>query len=118
LVSPHYPSCLVNTTNTPRYSFVFPNTGLVTASLAIGISLESEPIKIFGTVLAALVVIVWVVVFLLMIQALWERTLLWPGKITGGEAMRRRWLRVGGEGDKYTLSVPKFFRQVGRRMSS
>jgi tellurite resistance protein TehA-like permease len=46
------------------FSFVFPNTALVTATQAIGKSLGSDAIQIFGTVMAGLLVLVWIFVFL------------------------------------------------------
>ena len=61
-----------------RYSFVFPNTALVTATLAVGKSLDTSAIQIFGTVLAVLVVVIWIFVFYKMIRALYLRRLLWP----------------------------------------
>jgi len=73
------------------YSFVFPNTALVTATLAIGKSLQSNAIQIFGTVLAVLLVVVWICVFCLMIRALILRKLLWPGAIRGPDASITKW---------------------------
>jgi len=40
------------------FSFVFPNTALVTATLAIGRSLEARAVQVFGYVLLAFVTIV------------------------------------------------------------
>lgn len=62
------------------YSFVFPNTALVTATQAIGKTFSSEPIKIVGTVMAGILVLVWITVFCLMIRALILKRLLWPEK--------------------------------------
>lgn len=73
------------------FSFVFPNTALVTATQALGKSLNSNGLKIFGTVMAVLLVILWIFVFGMMIRALWLRRLLWPGEIDGAEASRWRW---------------------------
>jgi tellurite resistance protein TehA-like permease len=67
------------------FSFVFPNTALVTATQAIGKSLNADAIKIFGTVLAGLLVLVWIFVFYMMIRALCKRRLLWPGGVDGSE---------------------------------
>ncbi|KAK0674642.1 putative transporter [Cercophora samala] len=60
------------------FSFVFPNTALVTATEAIGIQLGSEGLKIFGCVLAAGIVVVWGLVVGRMVGCLWKRELLWP----------------------------------------
>lgn len=97
------------------YSFVFPNTALVTATLAIGNSLESDPIKIFGTVLGVLVVIVWIIVFCLMLRALWHRTLLWPGQISGAEAIHRRWVREGSDALIPHFGIGKIFLRPNRQ---
>jgi tellurite resistance protein TehA-like permease len=60
------------------WSFVFPNTALVTATLALASALNSNGLKIFGCVMAALLVLVWILVMVCMIRALWRRELLWP----------------------------------------
>ncbi|KAK4455711.1 malic acid transport protein [Podospora aff. communis PSN243] len=60
------------------FSFVFPNTALVTATEALGIAFESNGLKIFGAALAACIVLVWIFVFSSMIRCLWRRQLLWP----------------------------------------
>ncbi len=67
------------------FSFVFPNTALVTATQAIGKSLDADEIKIFGTVLAGLLVLVWIFVFSMMIRALFKKRLLWPEGVDGSE---------------------------------
>jgi hypothetical protein len=74
-----------------RFSFVFPNTALVTATLAIGKSLESSAIQIFGTVLSCLLIVVWFFVWAMMIRALWLRRLLWPGEMDGSEVSLKKW---------------------------
>jgi tellurite resistance protein TehA-like permease len=60
------------------YSFVFPNTALVTATQAIGKAFSSRPIQILGTVLAVILVMLWMFVFGMMIRALLLKRLLWP----------------------------------------
>jgi tellurite resistance protein TehA-like permease len=91
------------------YSFVFPNTAMVTATQAIGKAFESNPIKIFGTILAGMLVVVWIYVFGMMLRALFLRRLLWPGEVDAAEAMRKRWVKrtgtAGGSGHHL-----KFFR--------
>ncbi|TVY90594.1 Malic acid transport protein, partial [Lachnellula willkommii] len=77
------------------FSFVFPNTALVTATLAIGKSLESHAIQILGTVLACILIVVWIFVWAMMIRALWLKKLLWPGEIDGAEASLKRWTGPG-----------------------
>jgi tellurite resistance protein TehA-like permease len=60
------------------YSFVFPNTALITATQAIGKALSSRPLQIVGTVLAGVLVLIWFLVFGAMVRALVLRRLLWP----------------------------------------
>ncbi|KAI8634337.1 voltage-dependent anion channel-domain-containing protein [Xylariaceae sp. FL1651] len=60
------------------WSFVFPNTALVTATLALSQALDSSGLRIYGCVTAAALVLVWVLVFANMIRCLWTRQLLWP----------------------------------------
>jgi tellurite resistance protein TehA-like permease len=60
------------------YSFVFPNTAMVTATQAIGKTFGARPIQIIGTVMGVLLVLVWFFVFGMMIRAFWLRRLLWP----------------------------------------
>ncbi|KAE9377459.1 hypothetical protein N431DRAFT_365249 [Stipitochalara longipes BDJ] len=80
------------------FSFVFPNTALITATQAIGKSLGSDAIQIFGTVMAGLVVLVWIFVFYMMIRAFFKKRLLWPGEIDGSQALGERWrARARGE---------------------
>lgn len=60
------------------YSFVFPNTAMVTATQALGKSLDVGAINIFGTVLAVLLVMMWLFVFGMMVRAFLLKRLLWP----------------------------------------
>jgi hypothetical protein len=65
-------------TNRNRFSFVFPNTAFVVATFQLGLSFDSKPIKIFGSVLAAVLFIVWILVCYAMVQAVVRRQALWP----------------------------------------
>ncbi|KAK3989775.1 malic acid transport protein [Cladorrhinum sp. PSN332] len=60
------------------FSFVFPNTALVTATEGLGVAFDSDGLKVFGCVLAGCIVLVWVLVFTRMLRCLWARELLWP----------------------------------------
>lgn len=60
------------------WSFVFPNTALVTATLQLATALESPGFRIFGCSMAASLVVVWVAVFATMIKCLVKKELLWP----------------------------------------
>lgn len=62
------------------YSFVFPNTALITATQVVGKSFEVDAVQIISTVMAVLVILVWGFVFGMMMRAFWLRKLLWPMK--------------------------------------
>ncbi|UQC74620.1 C4-dicarboxylate transporter/malic acid transporter [Colletotrichum lupini] len=60
------------------WSFVFPNTALVTATTALGKALQNNGLQIFGCVFAACLIVIWFIVFVTMIRCLYKRELLWP----------------------------------------
>ncbi|KAF1814809.1 hypothetical protein P152DRAFT_391685 [Eremomyces bilateralis CBS 781.70] len=61
------------------YSFVFPNTALVSATFTVAKVLgPSRPIQIFGCVLACMVLLTWAFVFCMTIRAVITRQVLWP----------------------------------------
>ncbi|KAL8924416.1 MAG: hypothetical protein Q9208_004024 [Pyrenodesmia sp. 3 TL-2023] len=62
------------------YSFVFPNTALVTATFAVGKAFRSRGIQIVGCVMTVCVIGAWVVVFVLMVRAIAQKQILWPQK--------------------------------------
>jgi hypothetical protein len=68
-----------------RFSFIFPNTALVTATQAIGKAFGSRPLQIVGTILAGILVFVWILVFVAMVRALILQRLLWPEDETDDE---------------------------------
>ncbi|KAI4862410.1 voltage-dependent anion channel-domain-containing protein [Hypoxylon rubiginosum] len=60
------------------WSFVFPNTALVTATLALAAAVGSNGLRIAGCVMAGLLIVVWILVLVKMLRCLWNRELLWP----------------------------------------
>lgn len=60
------------------FSFVFPNTALVTATYQIGRAFDCRPIEIVGCVLTGILILVWTAVFGMMIRCIVRRELLWP----------------------------------------
>lgn len=60
------------------FSFVFPNTALVTATVQIGLAFDCRALEIMGCVMAGILVVVWALVFAVMLRCLWKRELLWP----------------------------------------
>ncbi|KAL8755807.1 MAG: hypothetical protein Q9199_003372 [Rusavskia elegans] len=62
------------------FSFIFPNTALITATFAVGKAFQSKAIQIVGCVMTVLLVIAWFVVFGMMIRAIVRKQTLWPQK--------------------------------------
>lgn len=62
------------------YSFVFPNTALISATFAIGKAFGSVVIQIVGCVMTCILILVWVFVFGMMIRAIVLKQILWPQK--------------------------------------
>ncbi|UNI20023.1 hypothetical protein JDV02_006158 [Purpureocillium takamizusanense] len=60
------------------WSFVFPNTALVTATQVMGRVFQSKGLRLFGSIMTVALVVVWVGVFVTMINCLRTRKLLWP----------------------------------------
>lgn len=67
------------------YSFIFPNTAFVTATLAVGKAFASKAFEIIGTVLAVTLIIVWLMVFGMMIRAIYLKQILCPPKVKDGD---------------------------------
>ncbi|KAI1506736.1 voltage-dependent anion channel [Biscogniauxia marginata] len=63
------------------WSFVFPNTALVTATEALADAINSNGLRIFGCAMAAVLVVVWALIFATMIRCLWKKQLLWPKEL-------------------------------------
>ena len=62
------------------YSFVFPQTALITATFAIGKAFGSRVIQIIGCVMTPILILVWMFVFAMMIRAIILKQILWPQK--------------------------------------
>lgn len=61
------------------YSFVFPNTALTTATFAISVALgHNRGFAIIGCILTVALVITWILVFSMMVRAVYLRHILWP----------------------------------------
>jgi hypothetical protein len=71
-----------------RNSFIFPNTALITATAQIGKAFQSHAIQIFGTVIAVMLVVVWLGVLFLLVRALVLRRILWPGDVDSTQTRR------------------------------
>lgn len=62
------------------YSFIFPNTALITATFAVGKAFKSRAIQILGCVLTPILILVWIFVCGMMIRAIILGQILWPQK--------------------------------------
>lgn len=62
------------------FSYVFPNTALITSTFAVGKTFNSSAIQIVGCVLTPVLIVVWFAVFGMMIRALYLKHILWPQK--------------------------------------
>ncbi|RHZ73417.1 hypothetical protein CDV55_100177 [Aspergillus turcosus] len=62
------------------FSFVFPNTALITATFAIGNAFSCKPILIIGCVMIFPLILMYIFVFYMMIRAIVLRQIMWPQK--------------------------------------
>ncbi|KAF5553246.1 Malic acid transport [Fusarium phyllophilum] len=60
------------------WSFVFPNTALVTATSVMGKIFDSNGLHIFASVMTVAIIIIWALIFIRMCWSLKSRKLLWP----------------------------------------
>ena len=62
------------------FSFVFPNTALITATFAISNAFNSSAIAIIGCVMTCLLILTWFLVVFMMFRAVYLQQILWPQK--------------------------------------
>lgn len=62
----------------PWFSFIFPNTALITATFAVGKAFQSRGIQITGCVMTVFLLIAWFMVVGLMLRAIRLKQILWP----------------------------------------
>ncbi|KAE8144488.1 C4-dicarboxylate/malic acid transporter [Aspergillus avenaceus] len=62
------------------FSFIFPNTALITATFAIGQAFSSKPILIIGCAMVIPLILMYIFVCFMMIRAVALRHILWPQK--------------------------------------
>ena len=62
------------------YSYVFPNTALVTSTFAIGKAFDSKRIQVIGCVMTPILILTWFFVVGMMIRAIVLKQILWPQK--------------------------------------
>jgi tellurite resistance protein TehA-like permease len=61
------------------WAFIFPNAGLTIAAMHIGTALGSPVIGDVCSAATVLIVIVWLVVAVANVRAVWQKKILWPG---------------------------------------
>lgn len=62
------------------FSFVFPNTALITATFAIGNAFACKAILIVGCVMVIPLLLMYIFVFGMMVRAIVLRQIMWPQK--------------------------------------
>ena len=62
------------------WAFIFPNGGLTLAVIELGKVYHSTGINWIASVLTVLLVIMWFVVAIANVRAVWQRKIMWPGK--------------------------------------
>ena len=60
------------------YSYVFPNTALVTLTFAMGKAFDSKGIQIIGCVMTAMLIFTMLFVVGMTIRAIMLKQILWP----------------------------------------
>jgi tellurite resistance protein TehA-like permease len=62
------------------FSFIFPNTALITSTFAIGNAFSCKPILIIGCVMVVALLLMYAFVVYMMVRAIILRHILWPQK--------------------------------------
>ncbi len=62
------------------FSFIFPNTALITATFAVAKAFSSPAINIVGCVMTCLIILTWLFVVFMMFRAVYLKQILWPQK--------------------------------------
>ena len=91
------------------YSFIFPNTALITATFAVGKAFESRAIQIIGCVLTPILVLTWIFVFGMMIRAVILEQILWPQKGEDKDEIGFTGPKSGGRSMTMTDWQPGYF---------
>jgi tellurite resistance protein TehA-like permease len=62
------------------WAFIFPNAGLTLAIIQLGKVYKSPGINWIASVMTVLLVVLWIVVAVANVRAVWQRRIMWPGK--------------------------------------
>jgi tellurite resistance protein TehA-like permease len=61
------------------WAFIFPNAGLTIAAIQLGNALGSPAIGDVCSAATIVICVVWLVVAVMHVRAVWKREILWPG---------------------------------------
>ena len=62
------------------FSYIFPQTALLTATFAVGETFRCRAIQIIGCVMTPILIVAWFLVFAAMVRAILNKQILWPQK--------------------------------------
>ena len=62
------------------WAFIFPNGGLTLGAIQMAKAFDSPAVRGVCSALSIMLVILWLVVAVFNIKALWQGSILWPGK--------------------------------------
>ena len=62
------------------WSFVFPNTGFIIATIDVGNAIQSEGILWVASAATIVQVAMWMLVSVAHVRAVWKGQICWPGK--------------------------------------
>ncbi|MCJ1351997.1 MAG: hypothetical protein MMC33_001981 [Icmadophila ericetorum] len=62
------------------FSFIFPNTALITSTFAVGKAFQSRGLQVIGCVLTVILILAYIGVCGAMVRALMRKQILWPQK--------------------------------------
>ena len=79
------------------WSYVFPNTAFVLATLAIGEALQNHALQFVGTGLAAALAVAWAWVAAMTVRAVVRREVLWKGKDENRDEANPSTITTGGD---------------------
>lgn len=77
------------------WAFIFPNGGLTLGAIQMGKAFNNSPgVNGICSALTIMLVVLWLVVAVFNIKALWQGTILWPGKDEDKDMKAIRWGRA------------------------
>ena len=97
------------------FSFIFPQTALVTATFRLAEAFDAQAIRVLACVMSIILAIVWALVVIMMVRAILKKHILWPekgeDKIEGGFGWSKSNKVEGTSADPEKGAVPRNVRQ-------